>query len=58
MSRQLKAAILIALLLAVVVIAYLLPNVLSAFTETPQAKVCPHQEGSDECPYQIESNGR
>ncbi len=58
MSRQLKATILIALLLAAVVIAYLLPNALSALTETPHAKVCPYHKGSDECPYQVNSKRR
>ncbi len=58
MFIRLKAAVLILLLMAVGVVAYLQPKKSCALTETPKAKVCPLDEGSGECPYQIESNGR
>ena len=53
MFIRLKVAVLIALLLAVGVIAYLQPKKPCALTEKPPAKVCPLDEGSNECPYQI-----
>lgn len=58
MFIRLKVAVLIALLLAVGVIAYLQPKKPCALMETPRAKVCPLDEGPNECPYQIDSNRR
>ena len=58
MFIRLKAAVLIVLLLAVGVVAYFRPKKPCDLTEIPPAKVCPLDEGSNECPYQIDSNRR
>lgn len=58
MFIRLKVAVFIVLLLAVDVIAYFQSKKPCALTETPPAKVCPLDEGSNECPYQIDSNRR
>lgn len=58
MFIRFKVAVLIVLLLAVGVIAYLQPKEPCALTETPPAKVCPLDGGSNECPYQIDSGDK
>ena len=58
MFIRFKVAVFIVLLLAVSVIAHLQPKKPCALTETPPAKVCPFDKGSNECPYQIDSNRR